>query len=1160
MPFRILFLSLILLLGLNANLAANPLDKEWAAIKYNKNLGVSGVGVVIGVGDSAFESSHPSFNGKIKGSEGNNSLNYDIDKSGKFDESDASNIQHGTHVAGIILGADLGDSKPHGLAYNASFYGFANITDSSFVQTTKVSDFFKNKGIKIINHSWGPNVYPLIGKQIDNSSAFVNYSLSGGNVQAYENGEPIKSLVDLARNDKILQVMAAGNEGMRAPSLAASLPSYDESLRSWIAVGAIDANNIQISGDKITLNPQKQMDPNKYVLPQTQLPWYYMEGGAVGFSNSFGANGEAALYGLLAPGHNISSANAYYNSNLVDGFSTASNPCNDKTKEFCTKSGTSQATPFVAGAAALVAEKFSFLNGAQIADVLLSTANSNIELPKIIIKTTDIYEGNAWKVKYDIIYTENVGYLNDTKAGGQVEKDLIAQGFTQSQAQDMLNNLLWNNGAIYMEKEALIGQGMLDITKALGGLARIDANRMLDSDVDAQDSTKAYYTINLGNSSAEFSNDISERKWEQKYHKNEAINKQDKLKAVQNLGLKIQNGTLILSGKNSTYTGDTIIESGALNLKGGELKNSRVVVQNGSRFVLENGSAKAAQNLGTMSGIGKITGDLENSGTLRAGFYNENNGIVSDTINGGEKIEVGGKFTQTQNGTLQMAFTKNGGGAAINTQLQAAQYDIKGGNLEYLPTQTADGLIRPDETITPSVGGLNAVLGQFGSVSAKETNSLEFEVSPDKTSFTAKLKNGAFDPNAGGGGGSGSGGSSGGGGSGGSSSGSGSGGSSSGGGSGGSQGGNSSANSTIAQALGAMFSRNISGEYNAAFATLENLTPSEYQKSVKSLHESPNEAAKSAMDTAQKALNIKSLVFLLNPSDVNFAPTAALGSDFLFEGDYNNDFSRDFSKTKLSLGTSYRFTNADEYRQNAFLFDLQAKKEISQSTNLSAFIGTGLNTTKQDNSELKSTIFSAGIGAAHDFGGFGILGGVSGGFGKNDLSQNAANLANTDTKADYNNYFFRAQGGVFVPIDLAQNARLSPVFLADFNYFSQDKFSQSGGLFSREYEPINDRFWRVWAGVNASYRFENTGAANITLSAFGFYWHRFGENKEQFMRFIDAPDLRISSISKAERNGFYGGLSLLAAWDSFYLQASISDEISNVYNQLEFMLRLGLIY
>uniref|UniRef100_UPI00131A3ABD hypothetical protein n=1 Tax=Campylobacter jejuni TaxID=197 RepID=UPI00131A3ABD len=94
------------------------------------------------------------------------------------------------------------------------------------------------------------------------------------------------------------------------------------------------------------------------------------------------------------------------------------------------------------------------------------------------------------------------------------------------------------NGLVRVEKEEVFGQGILDAQKALKGLSILDANRLSDQDVlkYEQEPNTAYYTINTAGYDAEFSNDISQRKWDESTHLSSAIYKPSHL-ANLNIGL-----------------------------------------------------------------------------------------------------------------------------------------------------------------------------------------------------------------------------------------------------------------------------------------------------------------------------------------------------------------------------------------------------------------------------------------------------------------------------------------------------------------------------------------------------------------------------------------------------------------------------------------------
>lgn len=207
--------------------------------------------------------------------------------------------------------------------------------------------------MSIINNSWGINFYPYFNLKASNSGLVdctqtnqgTSYNICNTPLEYVMKADKVANdMMRLSKDKGVLNVFAAGNEGILSPALHAILPSYDESLRAWLAVGALDANEITLESDG-TLIIKSQ--------------------GLADFSNGFKG---ATNFSLVAAGVNI---------NNVDSST------NDK---FTKKSGTSMAAPMVSGTAALVKQNFPFLDGKQIADILLSTANKNYKAPKFTVK------------------------------------------------------------------------------------------------------------------------------------------------------------------------------------------------------------------------------------------------------------------------------------------------------------------------------------------------------------------------------------------------------------------------------------------------------------------------------------------------------------------------------------------------------------------------------------------------------------------------------------------------------------------------------------------------------------------------------------------------------------------------------------------------------
>lgn len=716
-------------------------------------LSPTGKDVVVGIVDSGFNTSHPSLYGQNKYTISNNPCwdsncsPYDADRINK------EKYAHGTHVAGILLGKQLSDTmdnkSPQGIAYNAQYHGVGILNPASTYNGNLYNEFKDKKEIRIINNSWGVKFYPLINrydadgsydfKVPDKDKAQKGYQSILTDSQKHEpistkrffsllqkeieinqfnqNGKEnlVMGLYKLSQERKVLNIFGAGNSGMVSPTATAVLPSYDENVRSWLVVGALKTHTtnsdnviteyVEKTGDKITIKSE----------------------GIYAYSNHF--QGSAQLYALMAPGEYIKSANAYYqNINNQDTTIGTGGPCVDSggataNGNVCYMSGTSMATPMVSGVAALVQEKYPFLNGAQIADVLLTTANKNIEAPKLIVKNsvngletqyTVIYisdysasktqdgeenkenkvplkSGNPQeidieKVKQDLqtmlneknTNTQNTPVNNDCKSNSSLTAECIIDKLLQAkdekptsgQKLDPKDN---HNAIITLTKEEVFGQGILDANKALGGLAGLDANRLNLEDIqDFQEiprtqevskqeqerkniisSTKqAFYTLDTTTdnpaSTFIFSNDISQRTWDNKYHLDDALNSpKETMQYITKVGLiKKGSGTLVLSGVN-TYKGATRVQEGVLEITGKLTESNAYAEGNGILKLTGKDNQKTQEQEQAKSqsqGVQQSQSDSTTSDLVAKNAIARDNGSVILHNN----VKVGNLYAQNQ--------------------------------------------------------------------------------------------------------------------------------------------------------------------------------------------------------------------------------------------------------------------------------------------------------------------------------------------------------------------------------------------------------------------------------------------------------------------------------------------------------------------------------
>lgn len=666
------------------------LEKSYNIINLQKakeqNPAIDGSNVVVGVVDSLFNPEHPSLQGKAIEIGGYKNFD-DIYKNDAGSigsaQKDNATFRHGTHVAGILLGKNLGrtfsiegDGDPYGVAPNAKFYGAAFKESSNFnYWGLNLFDFFsKDPKLHIVNHSWGYKVFPY-EQNISNYEQALKTVESNDPYNGYNNKNEVERIVKLAKERKVLNVFGSGNDGKNSASLFELLPRYDEDIRSFIAVGMLDADGIDIASDGKIIIKEKRVNQLSSGGERTLTLQ-----GIHKYSNGFLGS---QAYSLMAPGSKIDAANALFDVHNKLG--------RQQQEEFIPLTGTSQAAPMVSGAAALVAQKFPFLNGKQIADVLLSTANQNYTLPKVIIKQKPNYDA------FSVIYIDQ----DIPKDEAQIRQDIAELGYSDTPDKDKvtLNKILTNKTLYSLKREDLMGQGILDVQKALNGVATLDANRLNLGDIQSPTGkTEAYYVIDTQGQNGEFANNIEQKMWDDSLHLATAKNSPAEQMRGLNVGFIKQGlGQLSFRGSNS-YKGATLVRGGELSLKSGSaLSESSVFVEQG----------------GTLSGSGTIANNLDNKGTVIAG---------SDDI---ATLTVGKNYTHHGTAKLVLNFNTQG-----NSKLVAQNYDIKGGKLLYRPL--SGQFYAAGQKVQIDLGSLANSLNRFESVEILSNGSTEFKIADFK--------------------------------------------------------------------------------------------------------------------------------------------------------------------------------------------------------------------------------------------------------------------------------------------------------------------------------------------------------------------------------------------------------------------------------------------
>jgi len=370
-------------------LAANLADAEYfanwgldminALPAYQK--GFTGKGVTVAVVDSGLDVNHPEYAGRVSSLLYNFGNDKNIGDVFPTRNADGSLSGHGDHVSGTI-GAGRNGFGMQGVAYDATLMPVRAVEvegrDPNLDATDQAIVYAADHGAKVLNGSFGPPVFPMPfidGAPNPNYQVLDYQLLSEPEVleQTYE------ALKYAAAKDVVL-VFAAGNERQDQPGYYTSLPSGN-GMFPLITAEFISSGKLRFldpDSDDIDLN-----DPSTYIFlnptnpPLVSLDFSDLKGSliavvAVGpdrkiayYSNECG---EAAEWCLAAPGG--------LTEDHPDGiFSTwpQGDPTNGN-RDYRYISGTSMASPHVAGATAVVRSAFPYMNARQTIETILTTA------------------------------------------------------------------------------------------------------------------------------------------------------------------------------------------------------------------------------------------------------------------------------------------------------------------------------------------------------------------------------------------------------------------------------------------------------------------------------------------------------------------------------------------------------------------------------------------------------------------------------------------------------------------------------------------------------------------------------------------------------------------------------------------------------------------
>ena len=1160
----------VLPLVLSASDQINKLKKSWQIINYDENSGFDGSGINLGIIDSVFNDSHKSLQGKDNALINNN---FDMGR------TDRDGMRHGTHVAGIAIGKKFGEKDPHGIAYNGRYYGLGK-NNPGYTYTGNLYEDIKDWDVKIINNSWeAPSYFPLINVTTDGGYQLIQKDTSSINADYYFNTllehklnrgkqHDALHLIRLSKEKDILNIWGAGNDGRISPSAAAAAASYDEELRAWLVVGALNADGIEV----------KNENGKRVLTIKSGMCGKYDCSASPAFSNAFKG---AALYAITAPGVDIDSANAYYGkTDSLPGADQRPMCSGGEQEEFCGMSGTSQATPMVSGAAMLVQQKFGFLGGAQIADVLLTTANNDFKAPKLTLK----YFGTG--VLANIIYID--GEI-PTTPDGKIDKDKVKQDLRDIGYKDetFLNKILNNainvdgspEGIIKLSKEEVFGQGILDVQKALKGLARLDVNRMGKNSVENfQGENQAFYTIDTKGLSGEFSNDIDQRLWEDKWHTDGAWNSpKEELKDIKKAGLiKVGAGKLTLSGTN-TYEGATRVLQGVLELsKSGKLVKSNAYAENAGVLLLSGGMIEKnayakdsgivhIENTATIKGttyadnggviqLGSVINGTNTSGATLAtsGVKLTNGGILagSGTIAAGSEIQastskvenlggvvmagfgaervtnldstnntlkIDGSYTQNTDSTLQIAFS-----GSLNSKLEATSYTIQGGTLEFVPIYSGEGsLLTAGKTIQLDLGSLKNHTDKFDTILPKSNNVLDFTYDHAKQTLSTTLRADAFKP---------------------------------------------SGDSTMGEVIKDIFQDpNLSKDYQDYFGAITNASSSLYQASLDSLAQNaPLDSVQDSFNT-QQSLSFNALSFALAP--VQDTPTynalraykrsvKVASVDNALSGKILSDIlsSMQESKHQMIMNANYTLFSHKSHKTSSSGTSFHYKNRISSSLLLGGFLDYAYASANHTYTQLNSHTFTLGGSGIYDLKHFSILGTASVGMGLN--ATNRTIIGGHTLNADYNTTIFYLQGGVSKDFQVSK-VTLKPMALLSYSGVMQGAYEESGGVFARKNSANMYNTFGTSLGLHIGYTLP-LESLRFNFSGFGFYNMRFVNSLESKTSFSDFANSSFTQRAMLDTHSFYGGVNAQMQYKDYFGRFGLSSEVGGAYTLFNVNASVGM--
>ncbi len=893
------------------------------------------------------------------------------------------------NIIRILNNSTRGDYLSHG-THVAGIIASNSTNGSSYGIATRA----KFIGYGNIGNGGNFHLMPYYGVKIINNSHTGNFG----------------AIQNLAKFNDILVIYASGNGATISPHSAAQKGTGSASnIAAWLVVGNVDSRAIGRDDSGQLIVSANAVSNNGGQLCQGASAYCVMTAGTSIYSLNNGGGGTW-------------------------------------------KTGTSMAAPAASGIAALVAEKYPFLGGKQLADVILSTANNKFKAPKVVVKGS-----------YVIYIDTPVPQKNGANDDEQIRKDLTESYNANVGKQTRLSNV------ISLSKEEVFGQGIVDAAAALRGLAVIDINRLGDLDRHTYNGKEyAFYTLDTKGYNALFENDIEQRKWDKKYQnpttQNLIGNKMSRLDA----GLiKKGAGTLSISG-NLNYLGDTIVENGELRLLGKGATKARMMSENSAQISSQNLSqsvnlnANLEQNLAqnvnppppanltlskenspkllnqnsnALSVAGNVVvqtqGTLSTSENVNIAKNLDNEGVVNVGLNAPSLLSVGGKYSQKQNATLKLSFFADTG---VNSALKATTYDIKGGALIYKPLSASIA----ERTLVLDLQGLEKQLANFTTIKLDNSGyALKYTLLDDKKSVIISAVDDIYANFDG-------------------------------------------ANKSLAVVLRAMSVANINDDYINFFARLNSMDFENYRQSLQNLDDTRHLRQQELLLLHQNK-NIIESVLNLQSIDKTIGTTKKTKK----RKNKKPTKARQNESMDYFVKPSYMRVSGKNLNANHFGVQFYANK-ATYFGGISGFLSYD-NFSSDD--DVGSHLFSLGLSAKNPLGtrrkkGVELFGGLS-------VSAATSWVQKAQQTFDFTTFILSAHAGLDKHYRI-NGVDITPIAILSYNLMFNSKIKDKGiefdgsNIFTKSVEPTNSHFLSVDLGVNLK---RNVNKA-LNANAYGFYERR----------------------------------------------------------------------